>query len=800
MTPTAMRPFCACLALLILGGIAAGRAPELETVAPRGAQRGVEFTVAIKGERLDRVQSVLFSRDGLQLKAFEASSQRRATATFGSLPDCPTGEHPFWLVSPTGISEPATLRIGPFPVTEEQEPNDAVQQSQSIRLPSGEGLTVRGVIESADVDSYRLRLAAGERLSAEVEAMRLGGALVDALIEVVGPSGEVVARSDDTPLTRQDPMVSFLAETDGDYVVSVREAAYGGDDESFYQLHLGGFCRPISAYPAGGRPGEKIEMLLLGDARSDATASPTLPQGPPGEYAISIDDGSGGAAPTPLKLRVADLENVLESESEELTDAGRPPFALNGVLSEPGERDAFVFEAVAGEAFDVEVYGARVGSPIDSTLVIEGPDGRSLVENDDGIVHDSSLRFRAVESGRHVARIRDHLDRGGSEYVYRVEFQQIEPKLELTLPTLDRLRPHASKKIAVPRGGRAAVRIALGRSGFSGECRLEVDSLPAGVVADAEIVPVGQHLGLLLLSAERSAPLGAELLGLRAFGESGGGTVIGRLEQEIGLVFGQPRRTPYYSTRVSGAPLVVTEPAPFDLIVEPPAAPLSQDGIKELRVLVQRREGFNGPITLGAPTLPKWVERSEDRVVIPANQSEGVFPLIAGDRAEPGEYAMVLVGTARVDGASVSNASPRFDVRVDKPYASITIEDGATEQGRPASIRCRIEWDRAPSAASKAVLRGLPKHASASEALVNGSSREFVFRVDVGAETPASIHNTLFVELVTPEQGEEVRQYLGRTGTLEVFERGGSAREKRSRLSVLRGSVEEFRLSSTDED
>lgn len=777
--------------------------PELDSVSPRGAQRGAEVTIAFQGERLDEVTDVLFVHDGMTLVSFDAKRSDEATATIACAADCPLGEHAFWLVGPGGLSEAATLSIGRFAVSEEREPNDLLADAEPRSLGEADGVTIRGLIESADVDAFRFSLRAGERLSAEVEATRLGGALIDTHLEIVGPDGGVIAERDDSPLTRQDPHVSVVATTAGNYTVRVREAAFGGDYESMYRLHVGRFARPLVAYPAGGPPGATIDATLIGDGRGDLSTRIDLPATPDVTFSYAPDDGVGGPPPTPLRLRVAAAPNVLEAEPNNdgasATEATRGPVALNGVLQAPGDEDCFAFDAAPGDRLDVSVYAARIGSPVDSVVTIEGPDGRVVVSNDDGIVHDSAFVFHAARAGRHVLRIRDHLGRGGPEFVYRVEMLRPGPGLDLTLPTLDRLRPRRGKAIAVPRGGRAAVLVSARRSGFDGALSIEAGPLPSGVRVSAPPVPVGEHLALLLFEAAETAPAGAGMIDVAGFGEANAGVVAGVLNQEIGLVFGEPRRTAYYSVTLPRTPLVVTEPAPFTLRVDPPTARLAQDGIKELRVYADRAGGFNGPITIDAPQLPEWVERSEDAVVIPAGESEGVFPLIAGDRAEPGLRSLVLIGAARVDGANVANATGRIDVRVDRPYASVTMESVATEQGRTARIPCEITWVERPSGAGVATLRGLPKHAIAQPVRVGPTDTEFVFDVSVGTETPASLHNTLFVELAVPEAGEVVRQYVGRTGTLEVFERGGSARETRSRLTVLREGAMPPKLTSRDD-
>lgn len=75
---------------------------------------------------------------------------------------------------------------------------------------------------------------------------------------------ELSAR-DDSPLTGQDCFASIVAPEDGQYVILVRESAYGGNGNATYRLHIGNFPRPTGVFPTGGKAGEEIEVTYLGD-------------------------------------------------------------------------------------------------------------------------------------------------------------------------------------------------------------------------------------------------------------------------------------------------------------------------------------------------------------------------------------------------------------------------------------------------------------------------------------------------------------------------------------------------------
>ena len=786
------------LSSLTTNGRAQGIA--LESLEPRGAQRGTTFKVKLTGERLNLAEQMLVYKPGLELVGLRVIDEESAEATLRAQPDAPLGEHPLMFWGPKGVSKLATMHLGPFQVLAEEEPNNtATSAYRSSENSLAEGVTFVGELEGADVDCFRFELSPGERLSAEIEAMRLGGQFLDAYLDVLDPEGKVVASCDDTALLKQDPMLSLLADTQGSYTLRVREAAFDAEFGSRYRLHVGNFARPTTSYPCGGPAGEQTEVVMLGDAAGEFASTIDVPRAATGFFLKHLNDGKREAAPGPIRFRISNLQNLLEAEpnnsASDSNDSESALVAFNGVLSEPGDQDFFSFEANAGEQYDVEVFASRVGSPLDSVLEIFASDGRSVGVNDDGIVHDSSLRFIAPESGRYFLKVSDHLGRGGPTFVYRVEFQPVEPSLEVRIADLDSLRPNSLPTISLARNNRFAVLASARRKNFAGEVQLIADALPSGVRLSVDQVGADSHLAMLLFEAEPGADLGTQLIDILAYAHTESGTIEGKLRQNVGLVFGEPRQTIYHATELSQLPMAITEDVPFSIVVEQPQAALAQDGLQELRVIANRQEGFNQPIELTALLLPKWIETSEDAAVIKADDESGLFPLISNAQAEPGTYPMILIGKANVDGGEVTVASQRFEVHVAKPHAAIRIASSTTEQGSKSAIDCDIEWASQPEGEAVATLRGLPNHSSSPSVRVNSETKSFTFPVEVGLETPASIHNTLYVELSVPEAGEPNRQYLGRGGTLEVFPQGESASEKRSRLEILRQRSRSIRMT-----
>src|SRR5207244_2045341 len=164
-------------------------------------------------------------------------------------PDAELGEHALRVRCKTGVSELRTFFVGALPVVAEKEPNSDFAAPQKIPL----NVTVTGVIDNEDVDYFAVDLKKGQRLSVEIEGMRLGTTLFDPYIAILDSKRFELATSDDAPLLGQDSVVSVIIPADGTYVIQVRESAYGGNGACMYRLQVGTFPRPTAVVPAGGK-------------------------------------------------------------------------------------------------------------------------------------------------------------------------------------------------------------------------------------------------------------------------------------------------------------------------------------------------------------------------------------------------------------------------------------------------------------------------------------------------------------------------------------------------------------------
>ena len=732
-------------------------APSLGSITPRGGQRGTEITLSFNGARLGDAQEVLFYTAGFRVAKLQAVNDSQVKVTVKIAPDCRPGEHAMRLRTKSGLSELRTFWVGALPVVQEKEPNSEFDKPQKIPL----NVTVEGVVDSEDVDYYAVELKKGQRLSVEIEGMRLGGTFFDPYIAILDSKRFELATSDDSPLNKQDGMAAIVAPADGTYVVQVRESAYGGNGACQYRLHVGTFPRPLAVVPAGGKLGEEIEVRFLGDPTGEIKQKIKLPSVHTPDIGIYARD-AGGIAPSPIPFRLSEHGNVVEVEpndSHETATKAELPLALNGVIDKPGDVDFFRFKATKGATYDVHCYARRLGSPLDSVMVLSVFKGGAIAANDDSGGPDSYFRVTIPADGEYVLSVTDHLKKGGPTYFYRVEFTPVQATTTVSIPKVA-LYSQERQAIAVPRGNRFATLMSAGRANFGGEVNFGADGLPAGVKLLAETVPANLDVFPVVFEADAAAPVGGTLARLTALHADPKQKVLSRFSQAAEFIVGAPGQSIYWRYDTDRAAVAVTEEVPFKIDIVEPKVPLVQNGSMSLRVVAQRKPGFTAPITILPLFNPPGVS-SATAVTIPAGKNETVLPMNAAGNAQVRKWKTAVLGTATVGNGPVWVSSQLATIEVAAPFVTFAMERIASEQGKDVELFCKVTHNAPFEGKAKVKLVGLPPKVLAPEVEISNDTREFAFKVTVDKTSPAGQHRNLFCQLVIVKNAEPVPHNVG---------------------------------------
>ncbi len=748
----------AALALTLTAtGLAAS--PSLSAVRPTGGQRATEVDVTFSGARLGDAVEIVYYQPGITTLSIKKVNNDAVTARLKIAPDCALGLHDLRVRTASGISELRTFSVGALKEVVEVEPNNDFAKPQPVAM----NVTINGVAENEDVDYYVVEAKKGDRISAEVEGHRLGILEFDPYVAIMNAKRFELGSSDDAALVFRDGFTSIIAPEDGKYIIQVRESSYSGNGSCLYRLHVGNFPRATAVLPAGGKPGETLEVRWIGDAAGETTSKVTVPATASGEYGLVRQDAKG-ISPYPNTFRVTPLGNVLEAEPNDDQAHATPfaaPMAINGAIGKPGDVDHFVFKAGKGQVYDIHCYARRIRSPLDPVMYLGKKGGGAMLGADDAIGPDAYFRFQAPEDAEYVIWLVDQLGKGGPDYAYRIEVTPVAPAL--TMSTAAERIPLGTgvMAVAVPKGNRQAILIYGSRADFGGELNVGVGSVPAGVAVEAPVMAASQGVVPVLFTAKADAPLAGSLAEVTGKPVDPKLQVPSKFDQSSVLVIGQNQVT-VWQRSVDRLAVAVTEECPYTIEIVEPKVPLVRGGSMGLKVRANRKPGFKAAISVYLPWNPPGVG-SAGGIVIPEGQNEAVIPMNADGGAELRTWKIVVNGASGVASGPIMVSSQLANLTISQPYLNFAFQSASVEQGKETDLAIKVQKAVDFPGEAQVTLIGLPNKVTTDVKKITKDTTDLIFHIKTDKVSPAGNHQSLFCQVVVTQNGEPVVHNIGST-------------------------------------
>ena len=667
----------------------AAKTPQITSVYPAGGQRGASAEISVKGKNLNTVTDLYFSRPVGTVEKIEAKGTDELVATVAIDKDVDLGTLELRAVSGDGMSNLKLFRVDELPeVAETSEKNDTPAQSQAIKFPS----VVNGQLAAADIDYYRIEVKKKQRIVFEVEARRLGSP-VEARLRLHDSTGRLLADAATTRAIRPDERLDFEFTEPGDYIIAVEDAQYVGGDGAVYRLRVGSWPYATSMFPLGGRRGEKIEVTLEGGNLVKPVKHKV--ELPPDSQAVVLRPqfpGKQGTLVAPTLFAINDESEAMEKEPNDdpkQPQAIQSPCVVNGRIGKPGDKDRYVLTAKKGEKFLVEIFADRLGSWLDSVLTVTDKNGRQIVENDDlrpgnqqqnaqtktgnTPISDSRAEFTAGTDGEYIITVDDRYNSGGSEFAYRLVVSPTRPDFLLAYgpapaqknqPQPKTQQPPAPTDLVNLEPGKSViVAVAVTRRGYDGEIELAVEGLPEHVSFEPGKVQAKVAAGQVTIKADGEAT-----------NHIGRARVVGTAkinDQEVKRVAHNEivvaQIDPLHTARIEIADLalaVIRREVPLTLKVDGEAV-LARGLEAEIRVVVERRAGFKGPVEIKLDKLPKGV--TAEKATIAENETEGVVKLKSEAGAAVAKQKIQVVTQGKL-GAATVEASAEVALAVVPPF------------------------------------------------------------------------------------------------------------------------------------
>jgi curved DNA-binding protein CbpA len=704
------------LALLLLAATARAQLPvtELTSIFPAGGKQASEFEVTITGNNLDEVDELIFSHPGITCQPkmaeqteFDPGPQMMPDRFVVKIAgDVPLGVYESRAVGRFGVSNPRGFAVTNLNEVEDDGQNKSFAAARAVEP----GTVVSGRVDANSIDYYKLALKKDQRVILDCVAKRLDSRM-DSTLVVLDAAGSELAKSRDTMLS--DAVLDFTAPADGEFTVAVYDYVYAGGNDYFYRLAiqtgpfvdfvfppsgLGGLNEKYTVYGRnlpGGKPaegvfveGSQLEMVEVNiPLPGDEMSQRQLDVGALAEPRSALVDGYEYRFPgaNPVRISFAREKVVAEQEPNDKAENAQKvavPCEFVGQFYPASDQDRVEFEAKAGEVYNIEVIGHRIGliqcdpyliveritknekgeEQVSRVTAVDDPsDRQNRIGTDfDTSTDDPSYRLEVAQDATYRISVSDNFSTTDTaadpRNVYRLTIRKGEADFRLV--AIPEPEPQANQNLVpiattvLRKGGTALMSVTVDRrDGFEGEITIGVEGLPQGVACPGAVVGGKIDKAMLVFTAEENAPAWAGAVKIYGTAQIDGKDAK-RYARAGSIVWSTTNRQSilpeFRLTRDIAISVIDSETAPALVKVGDPETVYETclGGKLEIPINIQRRGDFKLDVKLTAGGLNNDFKPKE--VTLKGSESAGKLEIdINNTKILPGSYTFYLQGAVQ---------------------------------------------------------------------------------------------------------------------------------------------------------
>ena len=619
------------------------RDASLNPPQPRGAVRGSRVKVTLSGTGVGRATAVILPEPGLTATILPASRPNpdRAEVELTIAPDARVGLHALGVITPLGVPKFQRFAVAAHPEITEHEPNDRRENlnGKLTQLPA----TLLGTIDRpGDVDLFRIPVKAGQRLVFQVVAQSLDSKLRP----VLSLQGEELAQVP-AGVGVIDPVYTYTARVDGVITLQVADADYGGSGAHFYRIAAGEIPYVQSIFPLGVQRGETAYLEIRGanlEGTREIVFHPTKRVAPGRILEVPIEGLPSGKRPYASRtVVVADGPQVVEQETNDAWAQAQElavPGGVSGRIGHDGDIDFYRFRARKGETIVVEVYGRRLGSPIDSMVEVLDAQGQPIPRAVLRPVDQTEVAFRDHPATTPLIRLTHWDNLAINDYLwFGRELVRIQ-----ALPR----NPDDDCVFWGQQGQRLGWLETTPEHHPMGQALYKVEIHPPGTV----FPPSGVPATTLTYQNDDGGPSFSKDSRV-TFQAPAEGAYLVRVEDVRSLGGGD-----------SGYHLVLRRPHPsFQVVLDPENPSIPRGGTALVNLTLMRRDGFDAPVEVIAEGLPPGITATPAR--IGGDELSGILALSADDSAPAFSAPTWRVVAREVVPPSAARAGARQTQEID---------------------------------------------------------------------------------------------------------------------------------------
>lgn len=694
-----------CVVLFAVRTAQAQAPPTLGFAAPAAVAPGQSTNVVLHGGNLTGATKIWLSFAGTaELVADVANNGQEAGQTVWRITPA-TGVGPgvgaVRVAGPGGISPPLLFAVDDLPTANDNGQNKTVETAQELTLPTA----VDGACEPESFDFYRFQGHAGQRVSVEALARRLGTPL-DPVVRLLDATGQELAYSDDEPGLGSDCRLAYELTADGVYYLEIRDIRYQGGGGHRYRLRVGDFPLTTGTFPVAASKGSTPRIEWVGPAVEGLTAaSVAVPRDvatPTVWASAAYKPGQGSGFAT---LGASTSAEAIEFEPNDTPEQASPvelPTGISGRFLAKQDRDYYQFTAKAGTRYTFQGETREHGSPTDLYLRLYKADGSVLAEAEDSAGNEEGvLDATFPEDGTYRLAVEDLLRRGGPEHVYRIEAKPYQPGFKLLVE---------ASTLNAPQSGVFVAKVTSVRRDYNGPITLAVEGAGEGLVLADQVIAEGKNETVLRATLPASMPAGtlanARIVGRAKIGEAD----VSAVARTLPTLRGQFNGLPYPPAELDGIVGIGVGPVFadfFKLTVDGNAVTFPQlIGTAAFEVKTERLNGFDDQIALAVEGLPPGFT-ADIKPIEKGKPSAAVTIKGPGAIAE-GEYPLTVRGSSNFQNQPRTVTLDNVMLRVGKPLGLTVAAAGPLVTGTTQKLKLTATRYGEEKGAIGLSLTGLP--------------------------------------------------------------------------------------------
>jgi hypothetical protein len=669
--------------------------PRLDRLTPLGAAAGSSVEVEVAGADIEEATKLFFDHPGIKADHIK---DRKFKVTIAV--DVPPGTYDARLVGKYGVTNPRLFAVSRgLAEIAEKKPNYEQATAQSVPL----NCVINGTSDQGRENVYRFPAKKGQRIVAECFAQRLDSQL-DGTMTLTDREGRQLASNGD--YAGRDPLVEFIAPSDGDYFVTINDISFRGGQP--YRLVISDQPHVENVFPRAIQAGKPAKLEVFGrnlgpNAKTSSWIVNDLPLDVIVETVTAPDDllkrglfrftdhpTGHSVLPTAATctlngfqyrgapLLVTDIPVTLEQEPND--DPLKPqkltlPAVVSGRFDKERDADWYEIEPPENGTYSLEVYCERIAGRADPYIVVMDDKDNRVTELDDfgirmnafdGHLRDPSGTVNLNGKKKYRLLVQDRYRRGGARYQYVLVVRKAVPDF---YPAVIHHQNPGPGGTNIRKGGAAYLDLVIhNMGGFSGPITITAEGLPKGLHFSPTTIN-NDSRGVLVLWADKDAPDFAGPIKLIATAKRGDETIT----REVRSYTRVWNTADPSSSRPSRELVVgIAETAPF--AVSPSKEKIEVEAGKKVDIVLKCERNwpeFKGAVTVIPLSVPGPVKMNT--TTISEGKTEATITLELQANMRPGEYTLAFTGQGQVPFVKDSKATVRPNTLVPVPSQPLTL-------------------------------------------------------------------------------------------------------------------------------